>query len=75
MISYIFQGTLGNVVNVKFNSPFRMETRKGTRRGGVRSLFPVRTAKVLYGYVKKSVYSQGNIKIKNFAPRTFNCLW
>ena len=34
MISCIFQGTLGNVVNLEFNSPFRMETKKGAHQGG-----------------------------------------
>ena len=33
MISYIVQGTLGNVVNLEFKSPFRMETRKGAHQG------------------------------------------
>ena len=34
MISYIFQGILGNVVNLEFNSPFRIETRKGAHQDG-----------------------------------------
>ena len=33
MISYIVQGTLGNVVSLEFNRPFRMETRKGAHQG------------------------------------------
>ena len=34
MISYIFQETLGNLVNLEFNSPFRMETKKEAHQGG-----------------------------------------
>ena len=35
MISYIFQETLGNLVNLEFNSPFRMETKKEAHQGGL----------------------------------------
>ena len=51
MIFYIIQGTLGNVVNLEFNSPFCMETKKEAHQGGgvVGSRFPMRAANVLYG--------------------------
>ena len=35
MISHIVQGTLGNVVNLEFNSTFHMETRKGAHQWGM----------------------------------------
>ena len=59
MVSYIVQGTLDNVVNLEFKSPFRMETRKGTHQGDVGSRFPVRMANVLYGFVTISLYVRG----------------
>ena len=34
MISYIVQGTLDNVANLEFKSPFRMKTREGAHQGG-----------------------------------------
>ena len=76
MISCIFQGTLGNVVNLEFNSPFRMETKKEVHQVGG-CWIPISHESgqsVVWLGNKKSVLAS-YVRINNCAPRAFECLW
>ena len=68
MISYIVPRTLGNVVNVEFNSPLRLETRKGARQG---VWIPI--SRVVWEHNNKSVCSKGNVE--PFSFKTFFSLF
>ena len=76
MISYILQETLGIVVNLEFNSPFRMETKKEVHQVGG-CWIPISHESgqsVVWLGNKKSVLAS-YVRINNCAPRAFECLW